>query len=244
MTGNNKNDFSTFKERDKAAEKLMSLDGWQTGRKIERLEISIFIFRGNLEDIMKRIEFFKSPSSLILQDVRNRDELHQFFKEITRLLHNYLASAMTLVDHTRILVRELYDGENFSQFKDEYDSKKMICFAENPLHQFIQGLRNYIIHKELPVIGSILNLNEIKSDLIIDISELRNNFEWNKFAKEFMDSKNDDEKLESIVLDYFKLVLDFHDWFYARQLEVHSEIFKEANDLRERIHNSRWTIKM
>lgn len=244
MTANNKNDFATFKERDEAVEKLMSLDGWRIGEKIERLEISIFIFRGNFEDIMKSIEFFKSSSSLILHDVRNRNELHQFFKEVTRLLHNYLASAMTLVDHTRILVRELYGGETFLEFNNEYDSKIKTCFVENPLHQFIQELRNYIVHKELPIVGSKLNLEEIKADLIIDISELRNNFHWKKSAKEFIDSKGDDEKLGSITSDYFKLVLDFHDWFYARQLEIHSEIFKEANELRERIHNSRWTPKI
>ncbi len=88
MSTHNADDFETYKERDEAAEKLMSLDGWLIGEKIEKLEISIFIFSRNFEELIKNIELFKSPSSFILLDVRNRDELHEFFKEVTRLLHN------------------------------------------------------------------------------------------------------------------------------------------------------------
>lgn len=241
MTAHNENDFATYKERDKAVEKLMSSDGWQIEQKIERLEVSIFIFSGNFEDLMKTVELYKSPSSFVLHDVRNREELNQFFKEVTRLLHNYLASAMTLVDHTRILVNELYAEGRFAEFYEEYRSKIKETFAENPLHQFIQGLRNYIVHKELPMVGSILNLNEINANLIVDLAELGKNFDWSKFAKQYLNDKGDDEKLETFVSDYFNLVYEFHKWFYNRQLEVHAEQFAEISELRERIANSRWT---
>lgn len=244
MTENNKGDFATYQERDEALEKLKSLDGWKIGKKIENFGTSIFIFQGNFEELMNQIELFKKPSSLILQDVRNDDELNKVFELVTRLLHNYLSSAFTLVEHTRIFVRELYSKEEFSEFKSEYDSKIKTGFAENPLHRFMQELRNYTLHKELPIVGCTLNLNEIKADLIIDFSKLRNNFDWSSLAKEYIASKGEDEKLENTILEYFNLVLDLHDWLYKRQLEIHSKEFKEANDLRERIHNSRWTIKM
>jgi hypothetical protein len=242
MTTYNGNDFATYKERDKAAEKLMSLDGWRIEEKIEILEVSIFIFSRNFEELMESIELFKDPSSLILHDVRNTKELRHFLKEVTRLLHNYLAAAMTLVDHTRILVRELYNEDKFAEFNAEYSYKIKEIFAENPLHQFVQDLRNYIIHKKLPMVGSTLNLNEIQANLIVDLSELRKNFKWRKYAKEFLDSKGDDEKLEILISDYFNLVYEFHKWFYNRQLEIHAEEFREADELRERIAKSRWTF--
>lgn len=244
MAAHNANDFATYKERDKAVEKLMSLNGWLIGEKIERLEISIFIFGRNFEELMRSIESFKKPTSFILLDVRNRDELHEFFKEVTRLLHNYLASAMTLVDHTRILVRELYNEEKFAEFNEEYSSKIKVTFAENPLHQFIQGLRNYIVHKELPMVGAIINFNDINANLTVDMSVLSENFDWSKYAREFLKSKDNDEKLETLVTEYFKIVYEFHQWFYSRQLEIHAEEFKEANELKERIANSRWTPKI
>ncbi len=244
MTAHNENDFATYKERDNAAKKLMSSEGWLIEEKIERLEVSIFIFSGNFEELMKTIELYKSPSSFVLHDVRNREELNQFFKEVTRLLHNYLASAMTLVDHTRILVKELYAEEKFAEFYDEYGFKIKEVFAENSLHQFIQGLRNYIVHKELPMVGSILNLNEINANLIVDLSELRKNFDWSKYAKQYLNARDDDEKLETLVSDYFNLVYEFHKWFYSRQLEIHAEEFREINELRERIANSRWTLNI
>lgn len=245
MSGDSKSDFANWKERDKAVEKLKPLEGWRLGEKIDTHEISLSIFQGNFEDLMSQIQIFKEPTSfIILHDVRNSEELHKFFKQITRLFHNYLASAFTLVDHTRNLVQDLYEGEEFSEFRIEYDSRKNTDFAENPLHRFIQELRNYVIHKWLPIIGSTLNLNEIKANLIIDISNLRNNFKWSGLAKEYIDSKGEDEELENIVLDHFKHVSNFHDWFYSRQLEIHSEQFEETNELRKRIHNSRWTPKI
>jgi uncharacterized membrane protein len=137
MPEDSKSDFSTYQERDEVVEKLRSLEGWQLGEKIDKHEISLSIFHGNFEDLMNQIQIFKEPASLILHDVRNSNELHKFFKQVTRLFHNYLASAFTLVDHTRNLVTDLYCGEEFSEFKTEYDSRKKTYFAENPLHRFI-----------------------------------------------------------------------------------------------------------
>ncbi len=53
MATHNATDFATYKERDEAVEKLMSLDGLLIGEKIERLEISIFIFGRNFEELIK-----------------------------------------------------------------------------------------------------------------------------------------------------------------------------------------------
>jgi hypothetical protein len=94
------------------------------------------------------------------------------------------------------------------------------------------------------MVGAILNLNDINANLTVDMSVLSENFDWNRFAKEFLNSKETDEKLETLASDYFSLVNGFHQWFYSRQLEIHAEEFKEANELRERINNSRWTPKI
>ncbi len=205
--------------------------------------MSIFIFHGNFEQLTSIINEFNSRKSLLLFDVRNTTELGRFLVEVTRLLHNYVASAMTLVDHTRILVRELYNGSEFSEFNNEYNAEIESKFQLNPLHQFVQGLRNYIVHKGLPIVGGNLDPNKIETYLIINFAELRDDFKWNKLAKEFISSRVEDEKLEIIVSDYCKLVSEFHEWFYKRQLAIQAEKFKEANKLRERIANSKWTPK-
>jgi len=63
-----------------------------------------------------------------------------FQLEIVCLLHNYLASAKTLIDHTRILVEELYKNTDFWA---EYEARKKETFIDSPLAQFVQNLRNY-----------------------------------------------------------------------------------------------------
>ncbi len=94
------------------------------------------------------------------------------------------------------------------------------------------------------MVGSILNLNEIHANLIVDIAELRKNFDWSRCAKQYLNGRGDDEKLETHVSDYFNLVYEFHKWFYNRQLDVHADEFGEISELRERIANSRWTPNM
>ncbi len=196
---NNIKDFETYEERDEAAEGLVKLKGWQIGKRLEKFEVSILIFRGNFDDLMNKIGLFKSPASLVLHDVRNSDELHNFFIEITRFIHNYLASAMTLVEHTRILKRELYENNALHQeFSGEYDAKINQMFVENSLHPFWQGLRNYILHKELPIVCSELDLNNLESNLLIDIVKLRENFDWSTPATKYLDSCNDSEPIDKV----------------------------------------------
>ena len=67
---------------------------------------------------------------------------------------------------------------------------------------------------------------------------------WNELSRQYVNSANDDEKVEDIVLTYTKEVTSFHSWFNDRQLELHKEAFKEAEELRQRLVNSSWHLKI
>ncbi len=43
----------------------------------------------------------------------NRAKLANFIDEVTRLLHNFLARAKSLVDHTRVFTDDMYEDHGF-----------------------------------------------------------------------------------------------------------------------------------
>ena len=240
------NDFATWEERDAAVDSVRTLPGWEVKITLERFSISVYIFQGNYSDLLEPITRFKKAETFIeLHDVRNADDLEFFFKYVTRLVHNFLAAAMTLVDHCRILVRDFYAAEKYAEFVAEYELKKTEYFVENPLHQFIQRLRNYILHVALPIVGSTMNLNNFTSHLIIQYSSLKeSSFKWGHYAGIFLEGKQETGELEELITEYYNLVISFYDWFHNRQMEVHAEELNELNALNERVQNSRWTPKV
>ena len=193
---------------------------------------------------LNKLRVINNLGTLELQDARNQEFLEEFFRLITRLFHNYLAAAMTLVDHSRILIKEFYEAEKFADFVAEFEVKKREYFIENSLHHFIQELRNYNLHKALPIVGSTLNLNSLTSHLIIQYEGLRDDFDWGPSARAFLESKGENGELEELTTDYYNLVTDFYNWFHGRQMEVHAEEINELNALNERVQNSRWTPKL
>src|SRR5687768_1473513 len=94
--------------------------------------------------LSKTLSDFRQPESLPLWDVRNYKDFHQLQLNVLRQFHNYLASAKTLVDHTRRLVEDVYKN---TEFLEEYEVKKREQFAGKPLINFVQKLRNYTLHR-------------------------------------------------------------------------------------------------
>jgi hypothetical protein len=165
--------------------------------------------------------------------------MDQFLNEVTRQLHNFVAAAKTLVEHTRIIAREMYEGTDLWK---EYETEIACRFVKNPLIQFVHKLRDYILHRKLPLTSAKL-ISVLNASLLISVKEMRNWNGWTGLSREFIESANDEEKIEDIVNAYFDVIFAFHDWFHKRQLEFHKETFMEAEKLRQRLVNSSWHIK-
>lgn len=80
---------------------------------------SLNIFRGNTDSLLQALNKLDDPmeyaKSLSSGDLESR---HQVLREVSCLFHNFLAGAMTLVDHTRVFVDEFYLGtEVHKEFK-------------------------------------------------------------------------------------------------------------------------------
>ena len=71
----------------------------------------------------------------------------QVYKEVNRLFHNFLSSAKTLIEHTRIFMDTHFKNTSVNK---EYTHKIKMEFSQDDLSRFIQDLRNYMLHQGLP----------------------------------------------------------------------------------------------
>src|SRR5436309_5452882 len=105
-------------------DRIMSSKGWLIASKIRPVGISLYVFNQNYNELKQFLVAYAKPDvGLEISRVGNRKKFDAFMMEVTRRLHNYLASAMSLVDHTFLLVRALYKG---TAFEKEYHVEKIV----------------------------------------------------------------------------------------------------------------------
>jgi len=118
---------------------VMRLEVFRTNHYI--YEQNYLQFNNYLYDLQDRTQ------SGDIWQIGKEDLLAQNLKEVIRLLHNYVAGAKTLVDHTRNLINKYYSD---SPFLKEYKAEVEKRFVTNPLAGFVEDLRNYTLYYQQP----------------------------------------------------------------------------------------------
>jgi hypothetical protein len=117
---------------------FMDTPEWELRRKLDSFMFSLELLQRNYDELCSAIAIFEraqNPGFLALGEKWKRKAM---LKEVMFLLHNYLASAKSLLDHSRVLYRDLYLGTNiFPEYKDEISAR----FTCDALVQFVHGLR-------------------------------------------------------------------------------------------------------
>ncbi len=163
--------------------------------------------------------------------VKNRDKLDILLDEIIRMTHNFVASAMSLVDHTRIFYKKSYEKND--RFPD-YQAKIDDTFTNDNLVQFVHCLRQYCQHYRSPNISVEESWNQgdqrPKRSIKLLKRDLNTFSGWNSKAKNYL--MGEDEKIDLIsVIDIYKdKILNFHSWLRKRQGEIHAAEFKVLRD--------------
>jgi len=156
----------------------------------------------------------------------------RYYLEMYRLLHNYVASTMTLVDHSRRVVNKESDPE----FRHEYDLRKD-AIAVQPVTVFVQDLRNYLLHYRLPPFTSQLAFGRGGSDVNSTIRLPRDKLiawnRWNAEAKQFLRHQDSDFPLNEPVEAYRLLVDDLYEWLFAQFERLHGSEVEQVNKLRD-----------
>lgn len=215
--------------------KLLGCAGYKIHRYVRALDQSTYIFERNYAELVGALKTFQRPDAImVFWAEKNRGKLQAFQIEISRLLHNFLASVKSLVEHTRILlVQELYKD---NRFKDEIRARIKSQFDDSDLSHFVQDLRNYILHKGLPMTAAQLQFTKdapnFDSSIQLDIDALREWDRWSKPSMKHLNSLGKTSSLFEITESYSNLALSFNKWIKHRQEELHKNEFEEMNAIK------------
>lgn len=218
-------------------------DGRKVFEDIDVLEAMFFVFKTNYNDLMSfSLSSTTSDRIRLMQSKSDYGEIRFITREMARLSINYLASAKTRVDLNRNLINRRYRG---TLFFDEYKSEVESRFSNNPLSNFIEGLRNYSLHYSLPLsslhIGVGVSKDEIiQGDLgagifVLHKSELLKWSNWDK-GREFLKESEGDIILEEVVGLYYQQVSDFHQWMISRILELYADEIDSVKNVIDRVN--------
>lgn len=201
---------------------------------------SLNIFEGNLRELNECCKLIENPEiGLKLMSSEHCEAGAQAHRESMRLFHNFLASAKSLVDHTRVFVEETYAGTSVLTLYNEHTTK---TFAEDHLSKFVHDLRNYMVHKGLPGCQMSIEAKNfgpngqcaIESTVSLRTGDLLAWGRWHRLSVEYLEQAPEQIKLSSIAASYGDRVLSFYAWFDSTLDDFHAQDLEELKRLQER----------
>ena len=168
----------------------------------------------------------------LFQNVRPTKVPDEYFSQLDQRLHNMLASAVSLVDHTRRL-QARYEGTDFYvEFTRRNDDVRT---ADGSV--FLRNLRNYLLH--YGVLGFVHHISFPSGDSPL-VSEVRLNCEnlqhwdgWTAPAKVYMVTAGETVHLTSTVQTYVGSMNDLYNWVFDQFEGLHGDDIDAANKLVE-----------
>lgn len=238
MTDQNQERFQQMWRRADLQDELLASEAWQLERRINQFELSREVFHRNYRELDAAIvAHLPQPTNIkriasFSQDHATRNEQQI---EITRLLHNFVAAALTLIDTTRVFYREEYESKGLMP---EYEGTKDSFFAKDGPSHVVKGLRQYTQHVQLPLISSHMHLSIEPPGFNAEVrlkceALLQHKSCWTGVAKEYLRSQGETLDVRRLIADYHQRITDFYEWFAARQREIHSAEIEYLSRVRE-----------
>ncbi len=189
---------------------------------------SLNVFQMNAIELIEASQRVKDPQEgLALMLEKNREAGRQAHRELSRHIHNFVSSALTLVEHTRVFMRKHYSE---TELLITYEKQVEKTFLQSPVAQFVQGLRNYMLHRGLPKSNMFLSFKSdpkakdgsgtMETGVNYDTASLLEWKDWKPQARTYLENAGENLDLHEFVQQYLTLVNQFHGWLDAT-LEHH-----------------------
>jgi hypothetical protein len=214
--------------------KIKNSKGYAIEQKINQIYLTKYIFKHNYLVLQKHFEDQLEPQQAFrLAHAAHRGELRAIQLETIRHLHNFIAAALSLIDHNRRFQRKLFKGNE--PFIIEYQSEIDKTFKDKQLPTFIVCFRQYVQHYQSPKIANVNNLvdkaEDIRSKIVISKKDLLIFSGWTAPAKQFIRELESELDVVATINAYYQLVFDFQAWFEQRQAQIFKPELDELNAL-------------
>lgn len=147
------------------------------------------ILDDNYSELLSSLDHFEqNPGSFASSGLDIQDALLDF----TRKLHNYLASCLTLRDHTYRVKQKLEKEDLDEQYSEKLQSTGFAMWSD-----FIGDLRNYVQHRRIPVTTGDLETSlragetaKRSSKILIEKSQLLEWGSWKENSRNVLKNLN------------------------------------------------------
>lgn len=190
---------------------------------------SVFWRNANeLVGLLHSVETDVVASLRLMQDPNHGDEdsgaFHrELWAALDQRLHNLVAAAVSLIDHTRPLI-DFY--ENDSAFQHEF-MERNAAVATSPRASFLRRLRNYLLHYGVAPMMQTMRLESTTTDqwdhLRVQLSaqELLKWSGWNEEQREFIAGFDGGPPLRDILVAYAEDMRDVYVWLFEQYQALH-----------------------
>lgn len=217
--------------------------GWALRREILAVDRTDQVFHGNDRELSVYLAAQAAPERALELWKVGSPEFEPFLDEVDRLLHNYLSAVASLRDHQRRLWKKKHPPDD-PVVAAEYDIQRATAFAD-PVCAFVQDLRNYTLHRQLPVAQGQLHV-DVQGDVFdagvtLVRDQLLEGVRWSTDAKKYLSAAPDAIRLRETVASYTDAVEQFYRWFAPAFVTAHRVDFDELEALEqdiERLYSS------
>lgn len=198
--------------------------------------MTFYTFSANAQEIRQLLRRYEDPNAALARLIKNPHRANEQLRvDAVRALHNFLAAAKSLVDHSRNFIREVYRAD---PFWEEYQAKVKAELAPVGAIAFVHDLRNYMVHRGIPLLRETYRFvkDEPSSfSVSLDLGRMRSWENWSAHARVYMATLPDHVRLAPIIEDYVERVVYFHKWVTDRRKEIDRPHLIELNDLRQQL---------
>jgi hypothetical protein len=212
---------------------------------VQMMQINYIVFRRNYEELIKLKNGFDQP--LIFREIVSQTDTgieiaQDTIIEFTRLLLNFLASAKMLVEVTRRWVRQQFAD---SEFLDTYQAEVSKRFKNNVQAQFLEDLRNFTLHRTLPLSTPKLHFQKVSEHKLqssIKIVLLKDYLlEWKNWSElgriQIGMAFEGEVDIMLICNQYFNNVTEFTQWLFWQVRDLFSDEIDKINSVIEKMRN-------
>jgi hypothetical protein len=217
-----------------AQQRIIDHPGYKEKQLCDGLARTVYaVFVPNRNDLIALLDRAATDANLaieLFQNVRRPVERTRFEGAVIRALHNYVASAMALVEHTRRIMRD-----RSGAIVDEFEERKRDVVS-TPEVPFVHNLRNYVLHHSIPFIGHEVRLQPhpgvlAAGEIQLSVRQLSAWDGWSAPARLFINSQGDALTLRPVIELHAELVVALNLWLYEHLAAANEPALAEANQL-------------
>jgi len=222
---------------------LLKMPEYEMTLELKGLDVSLYVFQRNFASLRSLLVMLKEPGADALFPPSNFAKLRPLHLEMVRRLHNFVAAATSLIEHVRALRahwREQRDVfPSFAALEAKIQRETDLRFANDSLSRFVNQLRNFATHRELPRLLYRSHVGRshpgIQRSVRLPLEFLRAWDGWTGPARAYLDSCREDIDLLELVTAYYDKVVDFHGWLSQRLAEAERSDFSSFIDMSDEL---------